>query len=79
MDSQELKQFMDRINNYHSTIKFTYDRHNQEIPFWTPLYTGPKKTSSSLGITINPQITNNIYIITQLIPEDRRSQSLMAY
>ena len=22
---QELKKFMDRINNYHSTMKFTYD------------------------------------------------------
>ena len=30
---QELKQFMDRINNYHPTIKFTYDHHKKEIPF----------------------------------------------
>ena len=33
MDSKELKQFMYRVNNYHSTIKFTYNHHNQEIPF----------------------------------------------
>ena len=30
---QKLKQFMNRINNYHSTIRFTYDHHNEEIPF----------------------------------------------
>ena len=30
---QELKNFMDRINNYHPTIKFTYDHHREEIPF----------------------------------------------
>ena len=29
----ELKQFINRINNYHPTIKFTYDQHKKEIPF----------------------------------------------
>ena len=33
MDSQELKNFMDRIINYHPTIKFTYDQHREELPF----------------------------------------------
>ena len=50
----------------------------KRYPFWTPLYIGLETTSSSLGITINPQ-TINTYITTQLIPENRRSQSLMAY
>ena len=31
--NNSLKQFMDGINNYHPTIKFIYDQHNQEIPF----------------------------------------------
>ena len=30
---QKLKLFMDLLNNYHSTIKFSYEHSQQEIPF----------------------------------------------
>ena len=30
---QALKQLMNMINNYHPTIKFTYEYHKQEIPY----------------------------------------------
>ena len=30
---QELKNFMERIYNYHPTIKLTYDQHREEILF----------------------------------------------
>ena len=30
---QSLKQLMNMLNSYHSTIKFTYDYHKHEIPF----------------------------------------------
>ena len=30
---QELKNFMNRINNYHPTIKFTYAQHREDTLF----------------------------------------------
>ena len=48
-----LKQFMNMINSYHPTIKFNYDHHKQEIPFWILLYTRQKTTNSSLETTTN--------------------------
>ena len=72
---QTLTLFMDMINSHNPTIKFTYEYHTQEIPFWTQYYTRQKTTNCSLEHTTNQQTINSIYTSIQPILENKKNQS----
>ena len=76
---QELKNLMDRINNYHPSIKFTYDKHREEILFLDTIVYRARNNKLFTRNYHKPSIINNTKMTTQFIPENRKSQSLMAY
>ena len=76
---QQLRRFLEALNNYHPTIKFTYTMDKHKIAFLdSTVYRSPTNRICT-RITTNQQIENITCIITQPILETKRILSLMAF
>ena len=75
---QQLRMFLEALNNYQPTIKFTHTMDKNEIAFLdTIVYRSPKECTP--GSTTNQQIRNIMYTTIQPTLETKKNLSLMAF
>ena len=55
---QEVRMFLEALNNYHPLIKFTHTMDKMKLPFWIQQYTDDPQIEFTPGSTTNKQIRN---------------------
>ena len=76
---QQLRMFLEALNNYHPTIKFTHNMDKKEIAFLDSIVYRSATNRIYTRIYHNQQIRNNIYTTIQPTLGTKKNLSLRTF